>query len=116
MTHDIEAEITFVTTEAGGRKTPAFSGYRPQFYCDGYDYDAEQTYPDVAQVNPGDTVRAFLRFAAPDLLENKIVEGKVFLIREGSRTVAFGKVTQILKLVQSAQKQRDLEAAKPLRP
>lgn len=56
---DIEVEITFLPTEAGGRKGPAFSGYRPQFYYDGHDWDAHQIYPDVEQASPGDTVRAY---------------------------------------------------------
>ena len=40
---DIEAEITFLTSEEGGKKLPVFSGYRPQFYYDGHDWDAVQS-------------------------------------------------------------------------
>jgi translation elongation factor EF-Tu-like GTPase len=62
---DIEAEIYFLTPAEGGRSTPAFDDYRPQFYYDGHDWDARHVYPDVRQVNPGDTVRAYLGFISP---------------------------------------------------
>ena len=95
---DIEAEITFVPTEQGGRKTPAFSGYRPQFYYDGMDWDAIQEYPDVEQVLPGQTVRTLLTFSRPQVHFGRVVEGMEFLVREGQRTVAHGRVTKILAL------------------
>ena len=58
---DIEAEIIFLPTEKGGCLSPTYSGYRGQFYYDGMDWDALQFYPDVEQVNSGDTVRVFFQ-------------------------------------------------------
>jgi elongation factor Tu len=91
----IEAEIEYVTTEAGGRSTPAFSGYRPQFYYHGRDWDAEHIYPETEEVSPGDTVKAHLRFLSPKEHHGKISVGMPFLIREGARTVAYGIVTKV---------------------
>jgi translation elongation factor EF-Tu-like GTPase len=99
---DIEAEITFVPTAEGGRKTPAFSGYRPQFYYDGYDWDAIQDYPDVSAVCPGQTVRALLRFMSPGAHVGRIFPGMEFLCREGAKVVARGRITKILSLKESA--------------
>src|SRR5205807_8066428 len=101
---DIEAEVTFVPTEQGGRKTPAFSGYRPQFYYDGHDWDADQEYPDVESVAPGQTVRALLRFLSPDLQVGRVHPGMEFQVREGARVVAHGRVKKILHLEESAQR------------
>ena len=99
---DIEAEIYFLTPEEGGRSTPAFSNYRPQFYYNGHDWDAPHTYPDVEQVNPGDTVRAYLGFLSPQEHLGKVYVGMEFEIREGARTVGKGVVTKIIELEQSA--------------
>jgi elongation factor Tu len=101
---DIEAEIAFVPTEQGGRKTPAFSGYRPQFYYDGLDSDADQEYPDVESVAPGQTVRALLRFFSPDRQVGRVFVGMEFQVREGTRVVAHGRVTKILHLEESARR------------
>jgi len=99
---DIEAEITFVPTDQGGRKTPAFSNYRPQFYYDGLDWDARHDYPDVESVLPGQTVRALLTFSRPQMHFGRVVEGMEFLVREGQRTVARGRVTKLLFLAEHA--------------
>jgi elongation factor Tu len=99
---DIEAEITFVPTEQGGRKTPVFSGYRPQFFYDGIDSDALQEYPDVECVAPGETARALLRFYCPDLHAGRISVGMEFQVREGKQIVAHGRVTKLLNLEESA--------------
>jgi len=101
---DIEAELIFLPTEAGGRKGPAFSGYRPQFFYDGQDWDAIQVYPDVERVNPGDTVRAYFAFLRPEMHLGKIMPGKLFLIREGNRVVAYGRVTRLIELEESARR------------
>ena len=103
---DIEAEITFVPTEEGGRKAPAFSGYRPQFYFGGLDYDADQEYPDVESVAPGQTARTFLRLLSPDYIVGQVFTGMEFQVREGSRVVARGRVTKILHLEESAERVR----------
>jgi len=99
---DIEGEVTYIPSEAGGRKLPALSGYRPQFYYDGNDWDAVQTYPDVDQVMPGETARVFFTFLSPAEHFGKIQIGTIFLIREGARTLGYGKVTQLLGLEASA--------------
>lgn len=96
----IEGMVEFLTTEAGGRNKLAFSGYRPQFYYAGHDWDANQEYPDVKQVNPGDTVRTIFTFLSPSEHWGKVEVGIPFLIREGTRTVAYGKVTEILELLE----------------
>ena len=101
---DIEAEIRFLTTEEGGRSSPAFSGYRPQFYYDGRDWDAPHEYPDSYTVFPGETVRAFLGFLSPQEHIGKITVGMKFEIREGTRTVGTGVVTKIIDLPESAKR------------
>lgn len=105
---DIEAEITSLTSEEGGRNTPASSGYRPQFYYDGEDWDAKQEYVGVAKVYPGQTVLAILTFTSPQNHVDKLEVGKEFLIREGLTTVGHGKVTKILDLHKSAERVRKL--------
>ena len=99
---DIETEIYFLTKEEGGRSTPVFTGYRPQFYYNEQDWDAPHIYPDVEVVNPGETVRAYLGFLSPQEHYGEIHVGMEFLIREGSRTVGKGIVTKIIELEQSA--------------
>ena len=99
---DIEAEIYFLTPEEGGRAVPAFTGYRPQFYYNGQDWDASHIYPDVEVANPGETVRAYLGFLSPQEHLGKVYAGMEFLIREGSRTVGKGVITKIIELEQSA--------------
>jgi translation elongation factor EF-Tu-like GTPase len=105
--NDVEAEVTFLATEVGGRHGPAFSGYRPQFFYDGQDWDAIQFYPDVNQANPGDTVKVHFAFLSPEEHIGKLVPGKMFLIREGHRVVGYGTVTRILELEVSARKARE---------
>jgi translation elongation factor EF-Tu-like GTPase len=95
---DIEAQITFLTSDYGGRKTPARTGYRPQFSYDGQDWDAIQTYPEREAVYPGETVIAYLTFLSPDHHKGKLYAGKEFQVREGTRVVATGVVTKILQL------------------
>src|SRR5262245_41864393 len=101
---DIEVELRFLSPSEGGRKVPAFSGYRPQFYYDGHDWDAVHEYPDVTQVNPGDTVRAFLAFLSPQEHLHKLIPGKHFQCREGTRVIAEGRVVRILDLEDSARR------------
>ena len=101
---DIEAEIYFFTAEEGGRSTPAFTGYRPQFYYNDQDWDAAHIYPDAEVVNPGETVRAYLGFLSPKEHLGKVYVGMEFLIREGVRTVGKGVITQIIELDQSVER------------
>jgi len=99
---DIEVELTFLPSEHGGRQKPAHSDYRPQFYYAGHDWDAPHEYPDVSEVNPGDTVRAFLCFLSPDEHVGKVKPGMAFLIREGQRIVGYGSVVRLIDLEKSA--------------
>ena len=99
---DIEAEIYFFPTEQGGRSTFASSGYRPQFYYNGNNWDASHEYPDVDAVNPGDTVRAYIGFLSPREHVGRVRVGLDFEIREGARVVGKGVVTKILELKRSA--------------
>ncbi len=100
---DVEVEITFLTTEEGGRKGPAFSGYRPQFYYDGHDWDAVHTYiGEVEPVYPGQTVLAYLSFLSPQYHVGKLYSGKEFLLREDQRVIGRGRVTKIIDLEKSA--------------
>jgi elongation factor Tu len=99
---DMEVEMTFLRTEEGGRSTPAFSNYRPQFYYAGNDYGATFTFLETESANPGQTVRACLCVSAPDFLFGKINEKAEFLVREGFRIVAKGKVLKLLELEKNA--------------
>ena len=101
---DIEAEITFLTTKQGGRKGPAFSGFRPQFYYDGHDWDATHEYPDVESVLPGQTVRTLLWFMSPHKHLGRVYPNMEFEIREGARTIAHGRIKQIINLEDSAKR------------
>ena len=104
---DVEAEIYFLTAEEGGRHAPIWSGYRPQFYYDGHDWDAIHNYPDEQEpVNPGHTVTAYLSFLSPHCHVGKLFPGKEFLLREGSHTVGRGRITKILELEESAEESR----------
>jgi hypothetical protein len=99
---DIEVVMTFLRTEDGGRKSPVWTGYRPQFYYQGGEGDAQHTYLGVDQVNPGDTVAAQLKFYSPQNHVGKIAVEMAFEIREGKCTVATGRVTKILHLDENA--------------
>jgi len=100
--HDVEVQLHFLPTAAGGRAGPAYTGYRPQLFYSGQDWDAVHTYPDVTMANPGDTVRAYLGFLSPHEHVGRVAVGMPFLVREGARTVAYGVVTAMLSLEASA--------------
>ena len=99
---DIEAEVTLLPTQDGGRSTGVTSGYRPQFYYDGHHWDAIHTYPDSDVVNPGETARAYLYLISPQYHVGKLRPGKPFLLYEGRKLIGYGVVTRILNLEQSA--------------
>ena len=109
---DIEAEITYLPTQAGGRRNYIGTGYRGQFYYDGTDWDAQQTFIGCERVEPGSNVKATLCFASPQAHDEKLAVGTVFLIREGSKTVGYGKVTSILNLAVHAKEVRAKEHEK----
>jgi elongation factor Tu len=93
-----EAEITLLPTEHGGRSAPVTSGYRPQFYYAGDDWDAEHTFSGVDAVRPGEIVRTRISFLNPEAHRGHVFEGMPFLLREGNRVVGYGRVTRLLAL------------------
>jgi elongation factor Tu len=91
---DFEAEVYVLTKEEGGRHTPFFNGYKPQFYIRTTDVTGEVTLPEGTEmVMPGDTVNLKIKLIAPVALEEK----QRFAIREGGKTVGAGIVTKISK-------------------
>lgn len=101
---DIEASVTFLSPTEGGRKSPVASGYIAQFYYDGHDWDAMHRYAERKQVLPGETVTACLTFVSPTYQVGRLYPGKLFLVREGVKTIAQGQVTGIIDLVESAKR------------
>ncbi len=91
---EFEAEIYVLSKEEGGRHTPFFTGYKPQFYIRTTDVTGEVTLPEGTEmVMPGDTVTAKVKLIVPVALE----EQQRFAIREGGKTVGAGVVTKIEK-------------------
>ncbi|TSC54789.1 MAG: elongation factor Tu [Parcubacteria group bacterium LiPW_30] len=89
---DFEAEVYILKKEEGGRHTPFFSGYKPQFYIRTTDVTGDVTLPEgVEMVMPGDTMKFKVKLVAPVALEEK----QRFAIREGGKTVGAGAVTKI---------------------
>jgi len=91
---EFESEVYILTKEEGGRHTPFFAGYKPQFYIRTTDVTGEVTLPEgVEMVMPGDTIKFVVKLIVPVALE----EQQRFAIREGGRTVGAGVVTKIVK-------------------
>jgi elongation factor Tu len=91
---EFEGEIYVLKKEEGGRHTPFFKGYKPQFYIRTTDVTGEVTLPEGTEmVMPGDTVSLKVSLVAPIALE----DGQRFAVREGGKTVGAGVVTKIIK-------------------
>jgi elongation factor Tu len=91
---EFNAEVYVLKKEEGGRHTPFFPGYRPQFYLRTMDITGSITLPEgVEMVMPGDNVNMKVELISPVALET----GARFAIREGGRTVGAGVITEILK-------------------
>jgi len=91
---NFEAQVYVLSKEEGGRHTPFFNGYRPQFYFRTTDVTGTANLPGgVEMVMPGDNVEMTVELIAPIAME----EGLRFAIREGGRTVGAGRVTTIVK-------------------
>ena len=91
---DFECEVYILSKEEGGRHTPFFKGYKPQFYIRTTDVTGEVTLPEgMEMVMPGDTVKLVGKLISPVALEEK----QRFAIREGGKTVGAGVVTKIIK-------------------
>ena len=89
-----EAEVYILSKDEGGRHSPFFPGYRPQFYIRTTDVTGEIGLPEgVEMAMPGDNVQMSVRLISPIALE----EGLRFAIREGGRTVGAGAVTSIIE-------------------
>ena len=89
-----EGEVYILTKEEGGRHTPFFNNYRPQFYVRTTDVTGSITLPEGTEmVMPGDNLKITVELIAPVALE----EGTRFAIREGGRTVGSGVVSKIIK-------------------
>jgi elongation factor Tu len=89
-----KAEVYVLTKDEGGRHTPFFNGYRPQFYFRTTDVTGSATLPDgVEMVMPGDNVNMDVELIAPIAMDKELR----FAIREGGRTVGAGVVTEIVE-------------------
>jgi elongation factor Tu len=88
-----KAEIYVLSKEEGGRHTPFFNKYRPQFYLRTTDVTGEVVLPDgMEMIMPGDNVTITVQLIAPIAMEKNLR----FAIREGGRTIGAGQVTEIL--------------------
>jgi translation elongation factor EF-Tu-like GTPase len=103
---DIEAQVTFFSTEQSGRRLAASSGYHGHFYFEGEYFGSDHEYPDVVCVHPGESARVFIRFFAPDGLVGRLYPGAEFEIRETHTPLGRGTVKQILHLSESAERVR----------
>jgi elongation factor Tu len=91
---EFDSEVYILTKEEGGRHTPFFKGYKPQFYFRTTDVTGEVELPaDKEMVMPGDTITFKVKLLAPIAME----QGLRFAIREGGRTVGAGVVTKVIK-------------------
>ena len=91
---DFTAQVYVLSKDEGGRHTPFFTGYRPQFYFRTTDVTGSAHLPEgVEMVMPGDNIEMTVNLGAPIAME----EGLRFAIREGGRTVGAGRVTKIIK-------------------
>jgi elongation factor Tu len=89
-----EGEVYVLAKEEGGRHTPFFNGYRPQFYIRTTDVTGDVRLPEgMEMVMPGDNIKMSVELIQPVAIE----EGVRFAIREGGRTVASGVITQIVE-------------------
>ncbi len=90
---EFESEVYILKKEEGGRHTPFFTGYKPQFYIRTTDVTGEVTLPEKTEmVMPGDTITFKVKLVAPVALEDKMR----FAIREGGKTVGAGVVTKVV--------------------
>ena len=89
-----QCEVYVLSKEEGGRHTPFFTGYRPQFYFRTTDVTGVAKLPEgVEMVMPGDNVRMEIELITPIAMD----KGLRFAIREGGRTVGAGTVTEIIQ-------------------
>jgi len=91
---EFEGQVYILTKEEGGRHTPFFSGYKPQFYFRTTDVTGEVSLAEGTEmVMPGDTINLKIKLIVPIAMEEK----QRFAIREGGKTVGAGVVIKIIK-------------------
>ncbi|VFN05450.1 MAG: elongation factor Tu, partial [Candidatus Kentron sp. G] len=91
---EFEAEVYILSKDEGGRHTPFFNGYRPQFYFRTTDVTGSIDLPEgVEMIMPGDNVKMQVSLIMPIAME----EGLRFAVREGGRTVGAGVVSKIIE-------------------
>ena len=90
---EFEAEVYILSKEEGGRHTPFFTGYKPQFYVRTADVTGEVTLPaGIEMVMPGDNAKMKVKLIQAVAME----EGSRFAIREGGQTVGAGVITKVI--------------------
>ncbi len=90
---EFEAEVYILSKEEGGRHTPFFSGYKPQFFIRTADVTGEATLPEgIEMIMPGDNAKIKAKLIVPVAME----EGMRFAIREGGKTVGAGAITKVI--------------------
>jgi len=91
---EFEAEVYILSKDEGGRHTPFFTGYKPQFFVRTADVTGEVTLPEgIEMVMPGDSAKMKVKLITPVAME----EGLRFAVREGGKTVGAGVITKIIK-------------------
>ena len=91
---ECEAQVYVLSKEEGGRHTPFFNGYKPQFYIRTTDVTGDIELPDgVEMVMPGDNIEMVIKLITPVALEEQLR----FAVREGGRTVGSGVITKVIK-------------------
>ena len=91
---EAEAQVYVLSKDEGGRHTPFFNGYKPQFYIRTTDVTGEIALPDgVEMVMPGDNIEMKVKLITPVAMDEQLR----FAVREGGRTVGSGVITKILK-------------------
>jgi translation elongation factor EF-Tu-like GTPase len=95
---DLEADISFLATSDGGRRSAAHSGYRPDhnFGVRGTLNGAAHEYVGQNSVEPGETARANLWLLAPECQQGRLQEGFAFTVQEGPRVVGNGVIRKVL--------------------
>lgn len=95
---DFIAVLIYRTTEEGGRKTPARSGYRPAitFPFSNFQTSGQQTFINKDTVYPGETVDAEIKILSVDFFQKSLEEGMNFVFREGRTIIGTGRITKII--------------------
>lgn len=94
---DIEAEIYYLTAAEGGRSAFVYSGYRGMFFYEGQYNSAAQEFIGKKMCKPGETIKALMAFAVPEVQLGRLYEGLKFIITEGSTVIGKGKILKVLR-------------------